>query len=362
MNIQLKNRTPYLPAVWNYLNQQGEEFGVALLRGRFLLKLTDDKTWELEADKDQGDLFSQDIFYGEANESSIRYESDYIPYKSGTDIIANATARSPKKKQLRQWLCGIQIQDSKEKILASKILQVTGKRAWKRNVINWKLTEPSLCNEVPIRYESSYGGGAIKYDEQGNFDRYLDFDNRNPIGIGNIHESETSGVHPAPRIESPNNPITNALDINDPEGFGFITRSWQPRLALAGTYDDTWLKEKHPLLPNDFDIEHHRAASSGLALSEYLKGGEKVSLKHFLSDIPLVEFTLPKFSFYSTLQHNDGGLMIHPLELDTLLFDINEDDINTWRVYISWRGQHLLPDSAIQLELSGIDREAETNE
>jgi hypothetical protein len=64
--------------------------------------------------------------------------------------------------------------------------------------------------------------------------------------------------------------------IGLPAGFGFIAGDWQPRLALAGTYDEAWTKKRAPLLPKDFDRRFFNAATPGLVTADYLAGNEKV--------------------------------------------------------------------------------------
>lgn len=354
MAIKLINKTPFTSGAWDYLNQKGNAYGVALLRGRFTLQQDEDDQWQLVADVDQGELFSEDRFYGKPDESSLQYETDYISYKSGTDIVANCTARVQGKPKT-EWKCGIQVLSEDKKILCSKILTVTGKREWKGKLLRWKLTKAKPCREVAIRYEAAYGGSSKKYDSNGKFVKYLSYDKRNPIGVGNNHSKEKNGYHVAPQIESLKQPIGDFYANYSPQGFGFVHRTWQPRLKLAGTYDDKWLKEKHPLLPDDFDLDYNRSASEGMALKHYLKGGEEIKLKNFLSKYGMIKFKLPLYSFYSSLTLSDGGLLVQPLELDTVLLDIETDDINDWRIYLSWRGQHILPDNAAELELFGIE-------
>lgn len=37
-------------------------------------------------------------------------------------------------------------------------------------------------------------------------------------------------------------------------------RSWQPRLRYAGTYDQHWMDERLPFLPEDFDLRYFQSA------------------------------------------------------------------------------------------------------
>ena len=43
-----------------------------------------------------------------------------------------------------------------------------------------------------------------------------------------------------------------------PMAFGPIGRAWQPRPNYAGTYDQKWLDERFPFLPDDFDERYYQ--------------------------------------------------------------------------------------------------------
>ncbi len=58
---------------------------------------------------------------------------------------------------------------------------------------------------------------------------------------------------PAPTIEAADAPITRWDAMPPPAGFGPVPPWWRPRQQHAGTYDEAWLAERHPLLPRDFD-------------------------------------------------------------------------------------------------------------
>lgn len=362
MTIQLINQTPYTAVAWDTLNHKGDLYGTALLKGCFSLKYNEVENGLLDMALITTELVTEDRYYGEPGQSSLRYESDFVPYKSGTDIIANAIARTPKKELLTNWLCGVQIKDKKQTVQCEKILRVNGKRTWEKTLSGWKLSSPQPCNEVPIRYEYAYGGSCRKTNEDGEVIEYLGLDERNPIGRGYLHKDDKCKQLLVPQVENLDSPIKSPLDDYEPQGLGYIPRTWQPRRQLAGSYDEKWLAEKHPLLPDDFSTEHYRAAPPKQALKQYLKGGETVVLKHFSSESPYIRFKLPEYRFYSSLiNHSKKLITLQPLELDTVLFDIESDVIDHWMVHLSWRGQHILPPDAKQLELFGTNESIKSN-
>lgn len=53
---------------------------------------------------------------------------------------------------------------------------------------------------------------------------------------------------------------------------GFVGRGWQPRIRFAGTYDQHWLDDIFPFLPNDFDDRYFQSAPQDQQLSELEPG------------------------------------------------------------------------------------------
>ncbi len=66
-----------------------------------------------------------------------------------------------------------------------------------------------------------------------------------------------------PNLEDPADPLLRWGQIAAPAGFGFVSPDWEPRASLGGSYDETWRRERMPLLPGDFDRRFFNAASPG---------------------------------------------------------------------------------------------------
>ena len=88
-------------------------------------------------------------------------------------------------------------------------------------------------------------------------------------------------------------PISDPADHPSPIGFGFVAKSWTPRVGFAGTYDDAWQKARAPLLPGDYNPRFTVAASEGLWAANGLHGGEVVDLVQ-LTPNGRLRFELPK--------------------------------------------------------------------
>ncbi len=126
----------------------------------------------------------------------------------------------------------------------------------------------------------------------------------------------------APRIESPDDPVTALGDSHPPAGLGLLGRAWQPRLARAGTYDDAWLERTWPRLPSDFDFAYWNAAHPDLTARRWLRGDEAVELVGLFADGPR-RFRLPGVWVYVLAIPEDGPMLPFPMKLDTVSFDVD---------------------------------------
>ena len=65
-------------------------------------------------------------------------------------------------------------------------------------------------------------------------------------------------------------PVSNTEEISDPVrdpggryrpmAFGPIGRGWPSRIRYAGTYDQNWIDNVFPFLPDDFDTRYFQCA------------------------------------------------------------------------------------------------------
>nr|WP_245737433.1 DUF2169 domain-containing protein [Xenorhabdus japonica] len=151
------------------------------------------------------------------------------------------------------------------------------------------MTPPQKFTTLPVDYRYAFGGECKVYEKDGSAasvpeetrltdtqrEQHPEKDNApiahatweyNPLGTGFITpwyaKAKDLSYYPAPRIEHPDAPITAehftqwlnqppsiTEKAGQPAGLGIIGRAWLPRRTLAGTYDEQWLKERHPYLP-----------------------------------------------------------------------------------------------------------------
>ncbi len=172
--------------------------------------------------------------------------------KPGVEILLIASAHTPDGNPAATVDVGLRAGTIR------KVLTVTGDRFDNLGVI----TDPTPFVTMPLVWERAFGGT----DETGRCDT------RNPVGIGWKKARSAD-----PNVRSVVANITYAGDYeNEPRaaGFGPIGRGWQPRLGLAGTFDDDWLENQWPLTPHDFDPRHNLAAPEDQQVESLPAGSE----------------------------------------------------------------------------------------
>jgi hypothetical protein len=84
-----------------------------------------------------------------------------------------------------------------------------------------------------------------------------------------------------------------AKGVTDKWPFGPLRRDEEPRKTCAGTYDETWVRERMPLLPEDFDPRYNLSAPSDQIADTFLAGDESFRLANLYEDGRTVSGRLP---------------------------------------------------------------------
>lgn len=309
MTVELHNFTPFPNLRYSGADSRGREFGV------FMVKVAWDIT---QADKcmlseEQEPFAFKDEYHGEVNTSSVRYPSDFVPFKPRTDISLNATAFAPEGRPAKRWLVGVRVLDESGILVCEKVLQISGPRQWvpkwKRRLDDeetknwrdhrhlfegWELSEPVPIDRLDIRYEYAFGGMIEKgLDADSNL--ILEAYDYNPIGCGLLDKewSDHTVPHPAPQIEDPADPVTEPYKLYVPQGYGPIAPAYLPRRSLGGTYDRNWLDNIHPNWPPDYEYEFHNSGPDGLRAERLLREGLRLELVNLHPRKPHWHICLP---------------------------------------------------------------------
>ena len=285
------NRTPFAADRGWVRDRNGAEVWLVAVKCTFDIQL-DGST---SITDEQPPVLRIPEYYGEPGKSSIKYEADLVLTKTTTDVIVAGHAHAPDGRPVSETEVGFRVGP------LQKILRVVGDRTWGP----LGPTSPQPFVKMPLVYERAFGGSD---DRSAHPER--DWDWRNPVGTGFAVAREHLNGKPMPNVEYPNDRVTAWQDRPEPAGFGPIAGHWQPRAALAGTYDDAWLRDRQPLLPTDFDNRFFQSAPRDQQAPEFLRGGEPVVLYRLTPDGDL-RFFLPKVFLGFDTRFYDGTRQLH---------------------------------------------------
>ncbi len=332
--LEVRNHTPLSTALIPGLDKNGYDYAVVIMKGNF--KITPNQN-RLVLSDEPAIIFQGDAHYGDPVETSVRYESDTSMLKRGTDIVVNGHAYAPGQHAVLAQDVSLQVGN------LNKTCRVFGDRHWEKSVTAWGYSHPAKFDRLPLLYENAYGGIAPNSAEN----KTPEASTSNPLGKGYIglKGKPTEGL-PLPNIEDRRYLIQKWDDRPPLAGFGFISRGWQPRIALAGTYDAHWQKQRHPLLPLDFDDRYFNGAHPDLITPVPLSGGEPVILTN-MSESGVMAFDLPVWHDPVTVFLKDSKVLFQPV-MDTVVIEPDAHNVQiTWRVTVPCPKQFLYIDTVI---------------
>ncbi len=251
---------------------------------------------------------------------SLRYESDFSYFKPHADLLLVGKCYTPGGKPASSCMTTFQVGDKPLSIA------VFGDRLWKRNVLGFRnSTDPAPFHVMDLRYERSYGGEGF---------------GENPVGRGFAKTSDESGaaVLPLPNLEDPIKLIDSPRAHPEPAGFGPFSRNWEQRREKMGTYKSSYVKQRWPWFPEDFDWLYFNAAPPEMQAQGYLRGDERLYFENLHPNHPQYEACLPGlrvrcFVSKSADPADAGGFSEAPMNLDTLWVDMEAE-----KLVLVWRG------------------------
>jgi hypothetical protein len=334
--LDIRNKTPFPASLAPLLDKHGRESALIAVKGTFTIRNHADRLAPAEA---QEPLAMGDVFHGEPDASSLKYESDMHAPKPGTDVslLGHAYTREPGKAFVD---AGLKVGG------LSKIVRVFGDRVWFKALGFWVPSEPIPFEKIPVLYERAFGGKDFSHPDE----KKHAVERRNPVGTGFMTQGKDDFLEdlPLPNLEDPNDLIAGTGDKPAPAGFGLVAGNWLPRREFSGTYDDAWRQTRFPFLPADFDERFHHAASPGLASAAKLAGGEPVRYVN-LSEDHDVSFALPKRAFRITASVK-GVPGTYAALLDSVVIEPDAGRIMlTWKAVIPCNRNFLYVD-AIKVE------------
>lgn len=248
---------------------------------------------------EQAPLQDVDVHYGAPDASSVRYDADIADHKSLVDFVVNGHAYAPEGKMATRVYVGVIVDG-----LLRKMLSVNGDRFWRRSPLGRTASAAKAFRMMPIVYERAFGGSSATGHDPGN-----------PVGIG---LGGVASADPLVQSEVPNVEHIDGDKRHLAAGFGFVSRSWAPRLGYAGRYDQAWIDHQFPLIPHDFDQRFNQAAPVDQQLPS-IGGGEMVRLLNMTPEGRWI-FRLPRLDVLVRLRYADG-VVDSPVRVDTVLLE-----------------------------------------
>lgn len=299
----LTNDTPFAAEATWVRDRDGAEVRIVAIRGSFLVQPDGRQVLHPV----QTLVSRVPVFSGEPGLSSLLQECDLVHMKLKTDVLVHGAAHAPNGRPVEYTDVRLRV------ATIDKTLRVHGDRRWVAGVLGPALTAPEPFARVPIVYERAFGGTDMTAPDH----KDRGWEPRNPVGTGFAMKQEHIIGKLSPNVEDPRWPCRDWRK-GYPAGFGPIARHWEPRVALAGTYDDVWERTRKPLVPTDFDDRFHQCAPEDQQVDGFLKGGELVEL-HGMSPDGVWSFRLPKITLVMTTEFYDGTEARHRPVVHTLM-------------------------------------------
>jgi hypothetical protein len=307
-------------------------------------------------------LVPGDAPWGNPLNSSIRHESDFVPFKLGTDVVVNGTAYAPRGEPTTSCRVAFQVADRRKEIL---VIGDRGVRFVKGGTPAF--TDPAPFESMPIRYERAYGGIDVYSDKKTTYPYP-----RNPLGRGFAVTNCEALIEnlELPNLEDPGALLTSErLCIGDyaqwtnqpfPAGLGWFPKTWLPRAQLAGIlpadraveqelrqayaklvpaeHREAYLKHGLP----DMDFRFFNGASRGLAMP-FLTGAEQIVAEN-LAPEGLLSFRLPGETPRIALDIGSGP-QEPQVVLHTVMVRMDERQVDlVWRGAVPYAGRDWLPE------------------
>ncbi|MCF6336672.1 MAG: DUF2169 domain-containing protein [Gammaproteobacteria bacterium] len=308
--LQLRNNTPFAADTILLPNEEGIDTLYIVVKATFNIgeqwTLADEQTPPAETDE----------YWGEAENSSIKYASDYHTGKPGSDIIMLGHAFATDKKEVPQMDVSLTVGQ------VHKTIRVFGDRHWQ----DGRISLPKPFRTMAMTYEKAYGGTHI-VDEQ-----IKETEERNPVGCGFSGQRKTEEMNglPLPNLEDPDNLVSSPKQRPAPACFAISAPHWSPRSGFAGTYDENWKTRRIPYIPTDFDPRFFNMAHADLIYPGFLQGGEPVEITNMHPHGHL-KFTVPAVKLRASVTVA-GNILKPEFDLETLMIEPNRLKLSmVWR-------------------------------
>ncbi len=296
--MSFSNATRFAALDVPFVDHLGHDVVIAIVKATFTI-LADGKLVPAEAPAPV--RVNDELWDGDEPEASIRLPTDVCVEKVGTDVIVVGEAVSPKP---------VTAMDVVTKVRNVSVpLRVHGERQFYRGLVQVAIGPAAPFERKPIVYERAYGG--VTADG-------LIVESRNRAGVGLAKAAGDLVGKPAPQIEHPARPHTQASDDHPPVGFGAIRSHWSPRIDHAGTFDEAWRATRMPLMPLDFNLRANNQAHPSLIFEKPLAAGDDIAVMG-MSTKGLLTFRVPDLAVSIQAHLDQSGKVEARPAIDTVV-------------------------------------------
>lgn len=306
--MQLVNATNMSAGYTMGMQVDGRELLVVVVKGTFTIPPPGEEPLLAE---EQVPVVETDVFTGEPGFSAPLYEIDFAARKPRCDVLLNGSAFAPNGIPAERVPIMLRVGDWQ------KSFYVVGNRVWQRGLSGFKASKPEPFTKMPFSYNNAFGGIDRSFEEEKTHRWYP----TNHAGIGYYEYLKDRFVigKPLPNTEEIDKPITKPNGKYQPMALGPIGRAWQQRVRWAGTYDQNWMENVSPFLPEDFRDEYYQAAPEDQWI-DYPGGGEEVELVN-LTPKGKTAFKIPVYDLFIEFYYKNKDRKKVKANIDTLLFE-----------------------------------------
>lgn len=304
--MQTKNLTPFLFGAKVTSLRPPQMQMAMIVRASFTLR-PNEPLAAIESPLDQGPM-TADVFRDDDEDRTgeCLYASDFADFKLHAEVLLAGTCHTPGGRPMAE--CPVRFSVGSW----SKSLLVVGRRTWTEKVFGAAISDPHPFTTMPLLYANSFGGPGYPH---------------NPSGKG-------YGTPELPNVEHPGARVRSKGDRPEPAGFGPLSPSWPQRAGKVGTqYGASWKKNRAPFYAEDFDWSYFNAAPPDQRLQGYLRGDEEIAFVNLHPDAPSFSARLPALRIRAFAKDAKGIVREAPMQLDTLLADLDKD-----KIVLTWRG------------------------
>jgi hypothetical protein len=334
-----QNYTPFAVERAFLRDLQGAETWIMVVRGTFAVR----RDGTLQRSAEQLPVCLTPTYFGAPGESSLKYDTDVVLPRPGTDVVLHGHAYAPGGRPAEVVQVGI------KGVSWAKTLHVHGDRLWQRHAGTGRLvaSRGRPFTRMPITYEKAWGGR----DPGPKGDQPPTCAAENPLGSGFAKNPLDLLGRPAPSIEDPRAPATPGPGPAIPAGFGPVAPNWAPRVRHAGTFDDRWKRERMPLYPVDFDPRFFRVAPADQQLPPTPAAAQRFELINLTPEGRL-EITLPAIEIRGKTIFSDGEVASRAA-LHTVILEPDERRVQlVWHMAVPCQGREQLLERA-QIDWDG---------